>query len=694
MAERLRHASSPYLRQHADNPIDWWAWGPEPFAEAKRRDVPVFVSIGYSSCHWCHVMAAETFSDPAVAALLNESYVSIKVDREEHPVIDQAFMRATQSLTGQGGWPNSVFCTPAGRPFFAGTYFPPEPRSGLPSFTQLIETLADAWRERRAEVIDSARLITTKLASLDRAPIVATSDEALLPANLTDVVLADVDRRHGGFGAAPKFPQAPVLDALFVRTDQAANDAALFALEAMSRGGIHDQVGGGFHRYAVDEGWEVPHFEKMLYDNALLLGTYTRGWLRAIPDDGTEQREIFEKVVRGIVSWLSDEMLLPGGGFAASLDADSENEAGERVEGAFYLWNPQLFDEYLGKDSRFAQGVFHVTYGGNLPRGAHSPTDGSGMSTLQLHGLPHPGRLANILAVLKAVRDRRPRPARDEKVITAWNGLLIDSLVRAGMVFGEPEWRERARACGEYLWTNHWNRERHVLARASLATDGRMVIGADGVCSDYACAALGFLSLAQAVDPVWIGPAVALLERAVELFSAVDGGFYGTTALHPGLFERPKRLADEELPSATSVMEVALRLAARLTGRADLLARADAAAQSLRPLLASSPQLSGWGFASLLARSEAERGWGPAEIVIVDESEHPAASQIAQAAWRLAPWGSAVIASAAGTEGFGDLFTGRTALDDQPTAYVCRGQTCQLPTSDWAQLRGLLWETE
>ncbi|WIY81860.1 thioredoxin domain-containing protein [Propionimicrobium sp. PCR01-08-3] len=693
MAQRLAHQASPYLRQHASNPIDWWPWGLQPFAEARRLDLPVLVSIGYSSCHWCHVMAAETFSDPAVADLLNGSFLAIKVDREEHPDVDQAFMRATQALTGQGGWPNTVFCTPDGKPFFAGSYFPPEPRFGLPSFSQVVQTLGQAWQERRMEVLDSARLIVNRLASLDRPSMVGTPDSELAPDRLTELVLADADPTHGGFGTAPKFPQAPILDALFVRTDQAANDAALFALEAMSRGGICDQVGGGFHRYAVDEGWEVPHFEKMLYDNALLLGTYTRGWLRAIPDDGTEQREIFERVVRGIVGWLEDEMRLEGGAFASSLDADSETDTGEHAEGAYYLWSPQLFDEYLGKDSRFAQGVFHVTHKGNLPAGAHAPTDGSGMSTLQFHGLPHPGRVANITAGLKAIRERRPCPARDDKVVAAWNGLLIDSLVRAGMVFGEPTWRELARACGEYLWTKHWDPDRQILARASMATDEGITRGADGVCSDYACVALGFLSLAQAVDPGWMEPAVALLERAVELFSSVDGGFCETTALHPGLFERPKRLADEELPSTTSVMEVALRSAARLTGRRDLLARADAAAMSLRPLLASSPRSSGWGLASLLARSEAERGWGPAEVVIVDESDHPAASPLAQAGWRLAPWGSVIVAGAPGTTGFGDLFADRTELDDEPTAYVCRGQSCQLPVTDWSNLRGLLWET-
>ncbi|MGI5951666.1 MAG: thioredoxin domain-containing protein [Brooklawnia sp.] len=691
MANRLASATSPYLRQHADNPIDWWGWGPEPFEEAKRRDVPVLVSIGYAACHWCHVMARETFSDPNVGELVNRGFVAIKVDREEHPDVDQVFMRATQALTGQGGWPTTIFCTPDGLPFFAGTYFPPVARSGLPSFTDLITVLTEAWADRRDEVVQSAASIVKRIATLDRPPLLSIADEELAPHKLLTKVHTSYDPGHGGFSGAPKFPQTPLLDALFVRADPLGNDRALYTLESMARGGIHDQVGGGFHRYAVDDGWEVPHFEKMLFDNALLLGTYTRAWLRATPDDGTEQRELFERVVRGIVGWLLDEMRLPGGGFAASLDAESVDEQGERTEGAYYLWSPQLFDEYLGKDSRFAQGVFHVTYGGNMPMGAHAPTDGTGLSTLQLHGNPHPGRLANIIAVLKAVRDRRSQPARDEKVVTAWNGLLIDSLTHAAMVFGEQEWLEAARQCAEWLWREQWDAAARTMHRSSLITDGVTALGPEGVCADYAGAALGFSALAGALgDAEWLARATELVERAIELFGSDDGGFHDAAA-DGVLFEQPRRPDDEATPSATTMMVTALRAVARLSDRTDLAARADAAISTLRPLLAAAPLHSGWGLADLLASSEAARGWGAAEIVVVDESGDPM-GELARAAWRLAPWGSVVVRAPAGTAGFGDLFTGRQAIDGRPTAYVCRQGTCQAPVTDWAQLRPLLWQ--
>ncbi len=681
MPNRLVSATSQYLRQHAENPVDWWPWGPAAFAEAARRNVPVMVSIGYSSCHWCHVMARESFADPAIGALVNEHFVAIKVDREEHPDVDQVFMRATQALTGQGGWPMTIFCTPTGEPFFAGTYFPPQPRGGLPSFRQLVEAMAQVWAERRQEAVDTAATIVQQIAELDRPPA-AVGEGSLVPHRLLTAVHSQFDPEHGGWGGAPKFPQAPLLDALLVRTDPLGNGRALYTLESMARGGIHDQLGGGFHRYSVDAGWEVPHFEKMLYDNALLLGTYTRGWLRATPDDGTEQRELFERVVRGIVGWLAEEMLLPGGGFAASLDADSLDDSGEHAEGAFYLWSPQQFDEYLGKDSKFAQGVFHVTHGGNLPMGAHAPTDGSGLSTLQLHGNPHPGRLANVIAVLKAIRARRPRPDRDDKVVTAWNGLLVESLTRAAMVFGEPDWLDLAAGAASYLWNRHWDAERRVLTRVTN--------GPDGVAADYAAAAIGFVQLAGALgDAEWLARAIVLLERAVELFAADDGGLHDAVATDE-LFERPRRLDDEATPSATSLLVVALRVAGRLADRADLVDLADAALATLFPVLAVSPRFAGWGLAELLSDAEAARGWGPAEVVIVDDSGE-AMAELTRAAWRLAPWGSVVVSAPTGSQGFGDLFTGRGQRDGRATAYVCRGMTCQAPTTDWADLRPLLW---
>lgn len=690
MANRLAHSSSPYLQLHADNPIDWFEWGPEAFEEAKRRDVPVLVSVGYLACHWCHVMARESFSDPETAALVNQRYVAIKVDREERPDIDQALMRATQALTGQGGWPMTVFLTPEGKPFFAGTYFPPVARDGQPSFTQLVTVLSDAWTGRRDEVLDSAGQIVLRLEGLDSAPIRDVDDRKIAPTRLITDLHTQYDAKHGGFGqSAPKFPQPMVLDALFVRTDQMANDRALFTLDSMARGGIHDWVGGGFHRYAVDAGWEVPHFEKMLSDNALLLGTYTRGFLRATPDDGTEQHELFTRVAAGIVQWLT-EMKLPTGGFAASESAESANAEGIAEEGARYLWTPAELDEILGTDSRFAQGVFHVTFNGNMPAGAHAPTDGTGRSTLQYHGLPHPGRMERIFATLRDARAKRPAPARDEKVVTAWNGLAVESLVRAAMVFGHIEWLEMAREVAEHLWQVHWDEDECLLARTSIAVDGEYRIGADGGASDYAATALAFIALGGALgDSQWIDRAVTLLDRAVELFHSPDAGFYDSLS-DDVLFERPRRYEDEAVPSAASLMIVALRQGAELTGRSEFSDRADAAAMRLRHVLVANPAFSGWGLADLLSQAEPSHGAGPAQVIVVDNSQE-IMGELARAAWRLAPWGSVVVRAPEGTAGFGGLLAHRRQQDGKPTAYICHGQTCSEPITDWNQLREVLW---
>ncbi len=689
MANRLVQSSSPYLQLHADNPVDWFEWGPEAFEEARRRDVPVLVSVGYLACHWCHVMARETFSDPKVAAKLNEHYVAIKVDREERPDVDQALMRVTQALTGQGGWPMTVILTPDAQPFFAGTYFPPEPRDRQPSFTQFIDALASAWESRRAEVLESADTIVLRLQGMDHPPIRDVEDRKVAPTRLVTDVHAQYDSEHGGFMlGAPKFPQPALLDALFVRSDQMANDRALYTLDCMARGGIHDWVGGGFHRYAVDAGWEVPHFEKMLSDNALLLGTYTRGFLRATPDDGTEQHELFTKVASGIVGWMQ-QMQLPSGALASSQSAESLDEQGNSVEGAYYLWTPAQLDEVLGKDSRFAQGVFHVTFNGNMPSGAHAPTDGSGRSTLQYHGLPHPGRMERILATLREARSQRPAPAVDDKVITAWNGLAVESLVRAAIVFGHPQWLELATGIAGYLWQVHWDGQERLLARSSVERAGEFLIGSDGGAGDYASAVIGFLALGGALgDAVWIKRAVELMDRAVELFHSGDGGFHDSMP-DETLFERPRRYEDDAMPSATSMMVVALRQVAELTGRRELAERADAAAMRLRHVLVANPVHSGWGLADLLSRSEAAKGTGPAQIVVVDDSGD-VMGELNRAAWRLAPWGSLVVRGPAGATGFGTLFDNRTEIDG-PAAYICRDQVCVAPITQWADLREILW---
>lgn len=660
MANRLSEASSAYLRAHADNPVDWWEWGEEAFAEAKRRDVPVFVSAGYASCHWCHVMNEESFNDDAIAALLNENFVAIKIDRQERPDVDSVLMRATQAMTGQGGWPNSVFLTPDGQPFFAGTYYPDKPRDGLPSFRQVLMAIYDAWHSRKSEAIESAVTLTAHLREMNQAGEAGDIDPVQLVAN----ILGTFDEEHAGFGDAPKFFNAPALDALLVRSDKLANEVALVTLEFMTRGGVYDQIGGGFHRYAVDAGWEVPHFEKMLYDNALLLGTLTRGWVRALPGQETEQRELLERAIRGTVGWLRREMKLPSGAFAASQDADA----------SYYLWNAKMLDEVLSGNSRFAQGVFHVTYEGNMPAGSDAEKDGSGLSTLQFHGNPMPDRIRRVCAQLLAARQQRGLPARDDAVVVAWNGYLIDSLVQAAIVLNEPEWLDDARAAAEDVWD-------------------RWVSGSDvkiATASDYAASALGFARLAGALgDSAWLRRAQQILDAALELFGHPDGGFWDAVE-DPVLFDRPRQLSDDAHPSATSTMVAALRLVAQLDDKGEYAERADQAAITLREILSQAPRFAGWALADELQKMEAADGRGPAQIVIIDEDANPF-SELSQAAYRLAPSGSAVVVAKPNSEGFGQLLAGRESIDGKPSAYVCHGYRCEEPTTDFRDLREQFW---
>ncbi|MDN5571692.1 MAG: thioredoxin domain-containing protein, partial [Propionibacteriaceae bacterium] len=564
MSNRLSQATSPYLLQHAQNPVDWWEWGEEAFAEARRRDVPILLSVGYSACHWCHVMAHESFEDAEVAALVNSSFVPVKVDREERPDVDAVYMRATQALTGHGGWPMTVFLTPEGEPFFAGTYYPPQPAHGMPSFTQLVTALGEAWRDRRDEVAASASAIVAQLAAINALP---SASEPPGVWELLDAVGADFDLLHGGFGGAPKFPMPLLVDALLVKGETGMLDVAHRTLEAMARGGIHDQVGGGFHRYAVDAGWVVPHFEKMLYDNALLLGAYARGWRRTPQHEGP-LRGLLERVVRGIVGWLEREMLLPGGGFAASLDADSADIRGMAHEGIYYVWNPELLADALGEeDAAWAQEAFHVTSGGTFEHG---------LSTLQLRGAPDTGRLASIADRLLQVRQNRFAPPRDDKVVAAWNGWAIDALVTAALIFDEPRWLAMARGAAEHLWSVH--RTDAGLVRTSLGGEASPTVG---FAEDHGAVALAFGRLAGVLgESVWLDRAITVLDDAVALFGADDGGFFDAAAGEgeDALFTRPRDVTDNPTPSGTMALVAALRLVGELAARPDFLTRADAAA--------------------------------------------------------------------------------------------------------------------
>ncbi len=665
MVNRLRDSASEYLQQHAHQLVHWWEFSDEALAEAAKRDVPILLSVGYASCHWCHVMSAESFDDAATAAYINEHFVPIKVDRQQRPDVDAVYMRATQAMNhGSGGWPMTAFLTPAGLPFFTGTYFPPEPRPGMPSFGQVLEAMAEGWRARRDKLVASADYIVASLAAAENQV-----SDAPDPREAIDAVQAEFDLIHGGWGNAPKFPAPTLLDALLVKGDPQTLEMAQRTLETMARGGICDQVGGGFHRYAVDAGWVVPHFEKMLYDNALLLGAFVRGWRRTADHD-SGLRALFERTAYGIVEWLERELVSEAGGLMAGLDADSCDIRGAVHEGIFYLWNPELLDDALGaEDGAWAAEVFHVTRGGTFE---------DGLSTLQLRGRPDFARLDRVCAALLAERETRFRPGTDRLVVAAWNGWAISSLVQGALVFGEPRWLELARRAGEYLVRVH-------LVHGDLRRSSfEGVAGeAPGGAEDYGAVAEAFVALACATgEASWLRRAEDLADRAVELFAHPDGGFYD--AADTGLFERPRSLTDNVIPSGTSALIAALRAVGLLAERSDLAERADAAARTTWATVSDAPRFAGAALADLLIRDEARRGLKPAVTVVVTADPM---DQLARAAWRLAPAGSLVLTAPENAEGFGSWLDGRAA----GFAYVCRGTVCFDPVSEYAQLKTPLW---
>ncbi|MGY4721469.1 thioredoxin domain-containing protein [Naumannella huperziae] len=651
MANRLADSLSPYLRQHADNPVDWREWSDEAFAQARERDVPVFLSVGYAACHWCHVMAHESFEDPEIAELINANFVPIKVDREERPDVDAIFMAATQALTGQGGWPMSVWLTPEGRPFYAGTYFPPRQRGGMPGFGQVLTALADAWRDRREEVISSATAIVDHVAATQRA-LPGEADPAGALARLRE----DFDPLHGGFGGAPKFPPTMVLDALLADGTPESLEQVAATLDAMIAGGVHDHLGGGFARYSVDAGWVVPHFEKMLYDNALLLGTLARASTRVDPERAAAYRATAER----LVGWLDRELLVDGGGYAASLDADSADASGRLVEGAFYVWTPAQLRAVLGADAARAAAAFGVTDRGTFEHGA---------STLRALAPIEDDWRERLLAA----RDRRPRPARDDKIVAAWNGWLITALVTAAMIFDRPDWLDRARGAAAYLWDTHWRESDRTLLRVSR---DRQPGTAPGIAEDHGALAQAYAALAGATgDATWLDRARTLLDRADELFAAGDGGWYDADAA-TDLYARPRDLSDNATPSGGSALIAAHRAVAGLTGEG--LDRLPAATATGAALATAAPRFAGWWLRELIIADRV----AAREIVIFGDD-----GQLVTTAWREAPEGSVILALPGPSAEF-PLARGRGA--ELPAAYVCTNQACGLPVHDPEGLRAQL----
>jgi uncharacterized protein YyaL (SSP411 family) len=663
---RLRWSRSPYLLQHADNPVDWFEWGSEAFERARDRDVPILLSIGYAACHWCHVMAHESFEDEDTAALINRDFVAVKVDREERPDVDAVYMQATQAMTGHGGWPMTVFLTPDRRPFYAGTYFPPLPRHGLPSFGQLLEGLSSAWQERRTEVLDSAGSIVDQLAGLAvRAMPGEVGDEDLDHAFA--LLRHEFDPVHAGFGGAPKFPPSMVVEALLRDGGEEPTLMARQTLEAMARGGIYDQLGGGFARYSVDAAWVVPHFEKMLYDNALLLGVYTHWWRRS-------GEPLAAAVVTQTVEWLLREMRTDEGGFAASLDADSADATGHPHEGAFYVWTPEELRAVLGEeDGAWAATAFTVTATGTFERGA---------STLQLLDDPDPARLARVRARLLEARERRPRPGRDDKVVASWNGWLVQALVDAGLVLDRPDWVAAGREAAELLWRLHWTGDR--LRRTSRNGE---VGTAPGILEDYAATASAATRLAAALaDPVWLDRARSLLAVVLDVFDDAGAGFFDTAADAEQLYARPQDPTDNATPSGLSATVHALHLFAELTGEDEWAERAERAAATAGGLVRKAPRFAGWLLADAVSRLRSS----PVQVAVVGEPGEQR-DALVRAACRTAPAGSVVVAGRGDDPGMA-LLADRTAVDGRPTAYVCRHFVCRLPVTSEdalvAQLRG------
>ncbi|MCR1786717.1 thioredoxin domain-containing protein [Nocardioides carbamazepini] len=653
---RLGAATSPYLLQHVDNPVDWWEWGPEAFAEAKRRNVPILLSVGYAACHWCHVMAHESFEDQATADYLNEHYVSIKVDREERPDVDAVYMQATTAMTGQGGWPMTVVMDHEGAPFFAGTYLPDQPRHGSPSFTQVLRALSGAWSDRGDDVRQTAANVAEHLRRDASLPSYALTGERIDGAVAT--LAQEFDAMAGGFGGAPKFPPTMVLE--FLRryrgeSVQQARHMLARTVAAMAGSGMYDQVGGGFARYAVDRGWVVPHFEKMLYDNAQLLGLYAR-----------LGSELGDRIATETADFLLRELRTDEGGFASALDADSPAEPGGHAEeGLFYAWTPEQLTAVLGPtDGAWAAELFNVTEDGTFE---------DGMSTLQLRHHPQDPadrtRLADVRRRLLAAREQRPRPARDDKVVAAWNGLAISGLVDAGRRLGRPDYLAAATQAGELIERLHLRDGR--LRRVSR--DG--VVGAHaGVLEDYGCVASGFLALAQATaDPRWLTLATGLLDTALAGFAAPDGGFYDTSADAEVLVTRPRDPGDNASPSGFSSLVHALVEAHALTGVGRYRDAAETALATVSVLADKAPRFAGWSLAAAVTMLD-----GPLEVAVVGP---PGARRDALVARALALPGAVVVAAEEASEGI-PLLAGRTPLDGLPAAYVCRGFVCERPVTE------------
>ena len=671
MANRLGSETSPYLLQHKDNPVDWYPWGPEAMAAAALLDKPVLLSVGYSACHWCHVMERESFEDPQIAALMNELFVNIKVDREERPDVDSVYMAAVQAMTGHGGWPMTVFLTPEGRPFYGGTYYPPEDRGGLPSFPRVLHSVANAYSTRRGDLLsNSSRVIGHIQAQSAPRSSAGPLDHELLDHGFMGMV-HDADRTNGGFGMQPKFPQ-PMVYEFLLRYWKATNSAdglgiVKTTLEKMARGGIFDQVGGGFHRYSTDSVWLVPHFEKMLYDNALLAVLYLHGWQAT-------GEPLFREVVEKTLDYVLKEMTHPLGGFYSAQDADSEGE-----EGKFFVWLPQEIEDALGPDlGRAAMEYWGVSREGNWEgknilnagRPDEEVAAGLGLTVGELHE-----RLREAADRLYRVRSERVHPGLDDKVLTGWNGLMMKAFAECGAHLGRQDWIAAAEKNADFLLTN-------------LVVDGRLLrtwrdgqAKIPGYLEDHAFLVDGLISLYEATfDRRWLEEARTLGDRIPELFrDDADGVLYDTGSDHDRLIVRPRDLFDNAVPCGNSAAAMALLRLGLHTGDAKYEEVATAALGSVSDFLQRVPSGVAWWLCALdfhLARVQ--------EVVVMGAPDDAGTSRLLDVA-RSGFSPNRIYAGAAGPSDDDDgypLLVGKGLMDGKATAYLCENYACLTPTTD------------
>ncbi|HUQ19501.1 MAG TPA: thioredoxin domain-containing protein [Gemmatimonadaceae bacterium] len=666
MPNRLAGETSPYLLQHRDNPVDWYPWGEEALERARKENRPILLSIGYAACHWCHVMAHESFENEDTARLMNELFVNIKVDREERPDLDSIYMQAVQAMTGHGGWPMTVFLKPDGAPFYGGTYYPPTDRQGMPSFRRVLQSVADAYTNRR-DAIESTSQQLRKI--YDSVALFASTDSGITAHDLELAyrgLARQYDIRNGGFGGAPKFPPTMSLDFLLRHWKRTGTDYALQmvteSFQRMSRGGLYDQIGGGFHRYTVDGIWLVPHFEKMLYDNALLIRLGSHLW------QATKEEEV-RRVTFETIEWVAKEMTSPSGGFYSSLDADSEGH-----EGKFYVWSEDEIDSVLGSEAALIKSHFGITARGNfegkniltVAADPHATAARNGLSADELQG-----RIASARSLLYEERAKRVWPGRDEKILAGWNGLMLRGIATAARVFGDPQHKELALANGKFLYEN-MARDNRVM-RTHKNGETRI----PGFLEDHAAVALAFLAVYELTfDETWVERARGIADSMIRWFGDADtGAFFDTASDAEQLITRPRDATDNAMPSGSSLATEVLFVLGDLTGDQTML---DRGRQVLNSLSEAAPKYP-TAFGHLLGVADMAVH-GAIEVAIAghrDDQDFRLLER--EVARHYVP--SLILAGGDAAQSSIALMSGRNG-NDRATAYVCRSYLCDVPAAE------------